>query len=384
MITQGFDFIAILFFLCGLLFWAERHYQSLLFKWFPSVILIMFSSMILYTFGLWEMTPEIKVARATVRDNAIPAMLFLMSLNFNFTLIKKLGIKLILLIIGSTITVMIGFVVVYYLMHPWLGDETVNTFGVMAAGWTGGTQNFVAIKEALNVSDSAMSYTLLMGAFCYTIWLVIIVGLKSFKPKFDRFLRSENSNIQEVINDVNNQESGDKVLTLESLMLMLGAALFVSAVSSNLGSGLANLTPLNSMVWTIIVSTIIGICFAQTKFRLISGSSEISSIMLYIVVALIGAEVNLSALLQAPIYVLCGFMILAIHATLLLLWGRVLKVDLHLVAIASIASIGSSSSATVVAATYDKNLVTIGLTMALIGSLVGSFAGLGVAYLLAM
>lgn len=41
----------------------------------------------------------------------------------------------------------------------------------------GGTQNFVAVKEALSVTDAAMPYTLLMGALCYSVWLVVIMTL---------------------------------------------------------------------------------------------------------------------------------------------------------------------------------------------------------------
>ncbi len=54
---------------------------------------------------------------------------------------------------------MIGFVVVHQLMSGLLGDETPLTFATMSAGWTGGTQNFVSVKEALSVTDAAMTYT---------------------------------------------------------------------------------------------------------------------------------------------------------------------------------------------------------------------------------
>ncbi|ELU06016.1 hypothetical protein CAPTEDRAFT_204805 [Capitella teleta] len=106
------------------------------------------------------------------------------------------------------------------------------------------------------------------------------------------------------------------------------------------------------------------------------GGDEVSTIMLYIIVALIGAEVNLSAITKAPLYILSGFMILTIHGVLLLLLGRLLKLNLHICGIASIANIGSAPSAAVVAAAYDKNLMPIAIIMALIGSMIGSFVGL--------
>ena len=119
----------------------------------------MLGSMALYTLGAWEMTEDVRSARATVRDNLIPAMLFLMSLRFNLAIIRKLGARFILLCLASTLSIMIGFVVVHQLMSGLLGDETPLTFATMSAGWTGGTQNFVSVKEALSVTDAAMTYT---------------------------------------------------------------------------------------------------------------------------------------------------------------------------------------------------------------------------------
>ena len=124
MITQGFDFIAAMFGLCGVLVWIEHRYQVAFFRWFPSIVLIMFGSMALYTIGLWEFTDEVRAARETLRDNLIPAMLFLMSLKFNLVVIKKLGVRLIALCLASTLSIMLGFIITHQIMHGFLGDET--------------------------------------------------------------------------------------------------------------------------------------------------------------------------------------------------------------------------------------------------------------------
>jgi len=383
MITTGFPFIAVMAGLCGVLVWLEQRFPSRFFQWFPSIVLVMFGSMALYTVGVWQMTPEVSVARAVVRDNLIPAMLFLMSLRFDLNIIRKLGTRLILLMLGSTVTVMIGFVVTYLLMNTFLGSETPLTFGVMSAGWTGGTQNFVAVKQALNVTDSAMAYTLLMGALCYSFWLIILIALKPFKARFQQFLRAEDSGLDEVMERLSGLGQTGKADT-QSLMLMLGAALIVAALSHHVGGLIAGMGLLNPMVWAIIISSLAGIALAPTPVGKIGGGDELSSMMLYIIVALIGAEVNLSAISQAPMYLLSGIIILAIHGSLLLLLGRMLKMNLHLCGIASIANIGSAPSAAVVAATYDKNLMPIAIIMALIGSMIGSFVGLTVSEILQM
>ena len=381
MITDGFDFIAVMFGICGTLVAIERHYHSRFFRWFPSIVLVMFASMALYTAGAWEMTDDIRAARATVRDNLIPAMLFLMSLRFNLVVIRRLGARLIALCLASTVSIMIGFIVVHELMNRFLGDETPLTFATMSAGWTGGTQNFVAVKEALSVTDAAMTYTLLMGALCYSVWLVVIIALKPFKERFASFLRADDSGLTELLDDIGDIGVREPVDT-PSLMLMLGLSLVVASVSNHLGSALAGAGFLNPMIWAIIVSSVLGMIAAPGGLGRLPGSDEVSGVMLYVIVALIGAEVSLSAIAEAPLYILSGFMILAVHAVLLLLVARAMKMNLHLVAIASIANIGSAPSAAVVGAAYDRNLVPVAIIMALIGSMIGSFVGLTVSEVL--
>jgi len=380
-ITDGFDFIAVMFGLCGLLVWAEQRYKARFFRWFPSIVLVMFGSMALYTVGAWEMTEGVRNARMTVRDNLIPAMLFLMSLRFNLVVIRKLGVRMIALCLASTLSIMIAFVIVHELMSGFLGDETPLTFATMSAGWTGGTQNFVAVKEALSVTDAAMTYTLLMGALCYSVWLVIIIALKPFREKFDKFLRPDDSGLNEVLAELGETGASGSIDT-RALLLMLGLSLIIASLSTHAGSALTNTGYLNPMIWTIIISSVLGMLAAPTSLGSAAGSDEISGIMLYVIVALIGAEVSLSAIAQAPMYIVSGFMILAIHAVILLLVARLLRMNLYLVGIASIANIGSAPSAAIVGAAYGRNLVPLAVMMALIGSMLGSFVGLTVSEIL--
>ena len=128
----------------------------------------------------------------------------------------------------------------------------------------------------------------------------------------------------------------------QSLLVMLGLSLVIASLSRFAGESLAGFGLFNPMIWARL-----------------AGSDEVSGIMLYLIVALIGAEVSLGAIMEAPVYILSGFMILSVHGVLLLFVARLLRVDLHLAGIASIASIGSAPSAAVVGAAYGKNLVPI-------------------------
>ena len=208
-----------------------------------------------------------------------------------------------------------------------------------------------------------------------------LIALKPFKDRLAGFLRADDTSIDAAIDGFATLES-ESTPDTPSLLIMLGLSLLIASLSHHAGQWLAGTGILNPMIWAIIVASLIGMIGAHTPLARVAGGEEMSGIMLYVIVALIGAEVSLGAIREAPLYILSGFMILAVHAVLLLVAARWLRVNLHLVCIASIANIGSAPSAAVVGAAYGRNLVPIAVVMALIGSMLGSFVGLTVAEVL--
>ena len=374
MIDDGFVFLIAIVILCASLLAMERAFTVRLFTWFPPIVLIMFGAMLGYTFGIWEFTESVRATRESTRDLMIPMMLFLMSLKFSITELKKLGLKTILLCLVSAATIVAGFVITHFLMRGFLGEESSQTFGVMAAGWTGGTQNFVAVKEALQVTDSAMSYTLLMGALCYSVWLVVVLAMKPHRLAINQKFGVKTA-ADKAICSVDPEPEGKRI-DASALMACLGVSLLAASISSSLGSKIASLGLPSAMLWTVILSTALGTLAAHTPLRKLPAAEEVSGVMLYIIVALIGAEVSLAAILDAPLYILSGFLILSIHGAAMIAAAKILKIDIALAAIASIANIGSAPSATVVAATFEQRLIPTAVLMSLLGSLLGSFLGL--------
>ena len=374
MIDDGFVFLTAIVILCASLLAMERAFTVRLFTLFPPIVLILFGAMLGYTFGIWEFTESVRATRESTRDLMIPMMLFLMSLKFSITELKKLGLKTILLCLVSAATIVAGFVITHFLMRGFLGEESSQTFGVMAAGWTGGTQNFVAVKEALQVTDGAMSYTLLMGALCYSVWLVVVLAMKPHRLAINQRFGVKTA-ADEAICSADPEQEG-KPIDTSALMTCLSISLLAASISSSLGSKIASLGLPSAMLWTVILSTALGTLAAHTPLRKLPAAEEVSGVMLYIIVALIGAEVSLAAILDAPLYVLSGFLILSIHGAAMIAAAKILKIDIALAALASIANVGSAPSATLVAATFEQRLIPTAILMSLLGSLLGSFLGL--------
>jgi uncharacterized membrane protein len=81
-------------------------------------------------------------------------------------------------------------------------------------------------------------------------------------------------------------------------------------------------------------------------------------------------------------YFLCGLTVLVIHAVLLILAARVFHFDLYLCGIASLAHVGGVAATPLLAASYARALVPVGILLALLGYILGTGFGLLVASIL--
>ena len=130
--------------------------------------------------------------------------------------------------------------------------------------------------------------------------------------------------------------------------------------------------------------TVIGLILAVTPFGKIKGTEEISNTLLYIVIALIASRADLTSMGNAHVWLAAGFLILVIHVAVMVVFAKVLKIDLFTCAVASLANIGGTATAPVLAGTYSSALVPVGIVMALLGYVIGTGGGLLVANIMSM
>ena len=70
---------------------------------------------------------------------------------------------------------------------------------------------------------------------------------------------------------------------------------------------------LDKATWTVLLITLSGLIGAVTPVGRMAGSTELSNLLLYSVVALLASRASFLELTDAPAWILAGFMILAIH-----------------------------------------------------------------------
>ncbi len=383
MIKDGFHFIAFITMFVGLLVWLEsKHKDSKFFQFVPALIIVYFGAMILSTFKVWDMSvASVSGARGAVRSAILPSMIFLMLLRADLRDIAKLGPRMILSFFAASISIVIGFLISFTLFKGVLADNAALTFGALAGSWIGGVQNMAAVMEALGLNDAGMGYTLLIDSIDYSMWIMFLLFMVPFQVKFNKWTKADTGKIDEINKKLTLKFEGiSKEIKHHHILLLLGLSFSVTALAQ-VG---ANYMPtfLDTTAWTIILATIAGIICAMTPLGLLPGASEVSNVLLYMLIALIAANANFAELTQAPAYILAGFVILGIHGLLMTGVAKLFKLDSFTCGVASLSNIGGVASAPVLAAAYSQSLVPVAVLMALIGVITGTFAGIGVANIL--
>ena len=381
MITAPFTYLTILIFLASSLVYIEDKTRAKFFEYLPAIVILYFLVMTLSIFGLWEKTPEITQTYKSFKSNLLPAMIFLMLLQSDIRAILKLGKKILLTFFLASFSISVGFIVAFWIFHSYFDSSAWKAFGALSGSWMGGTGNMVAIQGALNLPDSKMGYVLLIDSIDYAIWVMILLSLVPFAKKFNSWSRADGTILEKLSSSLDIKEKKSSI-DFPSIFMMLGLALLVSVIAQNIASILPTTSFLTQTTWIVIIATLLGIGAGTTPLNTQASAPILANIMLYLIVALIASRANFSELTQAPIYILTGFTIILIHATIMVIFAKIFRLDLFSLGVASLANIGGVASAPILAGAYNKSLIPIGVLMAMMGYIIGTFMGLGVARVL--
>jgi uncharacterized membrane protein len=272
----------------------------------------------------------------------------------------------------------------FALFHSSFGPESWKPFAALSGSWMGGTGNMVAIQGALNLPDADMGYALLIDSIDYAIWVMILLAMVPFAARFNHWTGADTSLIDDVGERLAEKEASRGRTTPKSLLILMGAALGISVLSHYTADLLPTTSFLTHTTWAVIVATVAGIIGAMTPIARLGGASQLGTAMLYLIVALIASRASFAELTQAPLYITAGFVIIAIHLMIMVIFAKLFRLDLFSLGVASLANIGGVASAPILASAYSKALIPIGVLMAMMGYIIGTFGGLMVAKVLEM
>lgn len=392
-ITNGFTYIAFLMLLAGGLLALEKYAKWKIFNIVPPLVWIYIFNMFFCTIGLYN-SDECSAAYSALKNNILYAMIFVMLLRCDFRKLGKLGPRMICIFMGCAITLGIGFFALFPLFANALGgaDKTWGATAALYASWVGGSANMAAMEDALPVDSGAYSCALALDTACYSLWIALLLFAVKYAEKWNKACKADTSKLDAVAAAANEEvakETSTKPSAADWIFL-IGLTLVVSAVSQYIGVQMngffkgVGLSFFDKGTCTTVFVTVLGLICAMTPLGKLPAVTELSSVYLYAVVSLIASTATLVDLLSAPMWVVYGLAILVVHVVLMFILSKIFHWDLCMDSTASVACIGGSASAPIIATAYDGSFAGIGVLMGVLGAAIGNFMGLGMGALLKM
>ena len=135
---------------------------------------------------------------------------------------------------------------------------------------------------------------------------------------------------------------------------------------------------LSGSTWKFILVTALGVLLSFTPVRRLegAGASRLGTVMLYLLIACIGASADFHKIIETPQLLAIGGIWIFFHIAALLITAWLIRAPIFFVAVGSQANIGGAASAPAVAAAYHPSLAPVGALMAVAGYVLGTYAGL--------
>ncbi len=339
----------------------------------------------------------------------LPAALVLMTLSIDLKAMFKLGPKALLMFFTGTVGIILGGPIAILIVSIF-SPETVGGAGpdavwrgltTLAGSWIGGGANQAAMLEIFKYNQEKYGAMVLVDIVVANIWMAVLLFGIGRKEKIDKWLKADNSAIEELKEKVSTYSAGvTRNPSLTDLMIILAIA-FTTVGLSHWGSNSissylsANFEVVNDLTsfwstfgdrffWMVTIATFLGIAFSFTPLKQFegAGASKIGSVFIYILVASIGMKMDLGSVLKNPGLLVVGLIWMAFHVALLIGMAKLIRAPYFFLAVGSKANVGGAASAPIVASAFHPSLASVGVLLAVFGYVVGTYGALLAALLM--
>jgi len=386
MVTSPAGVLAILVTTLAVIFWAADHpVIGRIFKVIPSLVFCYFVPTALSTY---EVIPHASPLYEFVKAHLLPASLILLILALDLPGIIRLGPKAGIMLLAGTFGVVIGAPIALLIFQSHLPPDIWKGLTALSGSWIGGGANFVALGKIAEASDEMIALMVVPDVFIANIWMAVLLFLAGRQQAFDRWTGANANAIRELERRMSEfQARVARIATLSDLMIMLAIAFGGAWVAAQLGLLLdkyfVERVPtfaeiINATAWKFILVTTLGIVLSFSRARNLegAGASRLGSVMLYLLVACIGAHADFSTFQEAPMLILAAGVWMSVHIAVLLTVAWIIKAPIFFVAVGSQANIGGAASAPIVAAAFHPALAPVGVLLAVAGYVLGTYAGI--------
>ncbi len=318
----------------------------------------------------------------TFKTFAVPLFIVLMLLDINIKEAMKVAWRgAVVLVIGS-VGVVVGAVVSFVIFRSGLPADAWSGFGALAGSWIGGTGNLAAVAESLDTPPEQLGLVVIVDNFVYLAYFPLILVCKRWAKPFNRWTGVSQAQLDRFSETMQQVERKTHEVHFRDILTLLGWA-FVAMLAAN---WLASLVPplppvLTQKTWALLLVTSFGIALSATPLQKVPGTEPLAMAFVYIYMTMIGASADLRQLGGGQFFLIAGFLTITVHLLFVLVGAKIMKLDISMAAVASVAAVGGAASAPVAAGYHREELVPISIMLALIGYALGNYLGVATAYL---
>jgi len=372
---------------------SKNRFCRKFYRYVPTVLLCYFVPSIFATLNI--ISGEESRLYFVASRYLLPACMILLCLSVDLKEIIKLGPKALIMFFAATVGIILGAPIAYLIIkftYPVIlvgeGQDAIwRGMTTIAGSWIGGGANQTAMKEVFLVGDKVFSMMVAVDVIVASLWMAVLLFFSPHADIIDKKTGADNSSIKRLqvkIEDYHRQIA--KIPDFTDTVLILAFGFGGTAIAHFIGNNisqwigvhapsLARFSLTSSFFWLIVISTAIGVALSFTNARKLegAGASRIGSVFLYVLVATIGMKMNIMAIFTNPGLFVLGIIWIMIHVILLLVVAKLIKAPLFFVAVGSQANIGGAASAPIVAAAFHPTLASVGVLLAVLGYVIGTF-----------
>jgi uncharacterized membrane protein len=403
LITNDAVIFGILMAILGLVFWTYQSNHPIWRKFYgvvPALLLCYFLPSLLNTFGIVD--PHTSRLYFVASRYLLPAALVLLTLSIDLKGIAQLGPKAVIMFLAGTLGIVLGGPIAIMLVSLFspstvAGDEVWRGLSTIAGSWIGGGANQAAMKEVFEVGD-IFSVMATVDVIVANIWMAFLLFGAGRSKRVDALFRADASAIADVRRRIEDYRlSIAKMPTLTHTLMILGvgfaatgvAHLFAdiltpwlseTAAQTNAAgerpySWLVDFSLTAPFFWIVIVATTLGLLLSFPGAKKLEGvgASRLGGVMIYILVATIGMEMDITKIADNPGIFIVGLIWMLVHVSIMLLVAYLIKAPFFFTAVGSQANVGGAASAPVVASAFHESLAPVGVLLAVLGYALGTY-----------
>lgn len=353
-------------------FWAET---SQLGRKISGPLIILFLALVLSNINLIpHSAPMYDTVSGLLVPLAIPMLLFRADLQM---VLREIG-PMFKAFVASAIVIAVSIIILCLLFD--FGQFEAQVAGALAGSYIGGSLNFVATAQAVELTDPNHYVAALtadtIGAVFFLALLMMLPALSwARKTMPSKYIGADGENLGALMAE------SEKADAPPFDLLGLAASVTVSMVICAIGELITGF--FNAGNYFILVITVLALMVANLAKPMVerfNSEFEVGTFFMYIFFATIGASANLTTIagIAMPYVVLiCAAVLLFI--VLILIVGKFLKLDLAELLIAANACIlGPATAAAMAAGQRWNDLVTPGMLAGILGYSFATFIGVAV------